>query len=350
MIEIWLETDLEPDDLFAIYLLAKKQYAPKYIVVGEGKSITKCARMSRYISLLQEEKLLPKDYNCTIIKGIDSKNIFPDDGKEFKDLNLDNDGIDYLSHDFYPALVKKYISESNNPIMVMLKPPRELVNCSEEIKSEISKVTSYWYGSFNFRSVWAHLHILESLLKQFKSTYIYESYHATGSQNSMQPNNSPITWNNLRNSNSSYIKMLLLVVSFWNNYKTTNCKEICGNILKKLGISIDFNEIADLTTDQITKLLDEKNADLSDRDKLHRNIKIYKSTSSYPNEQMVLADMGLAIMIDKKLTEQYALPGNISFDKSGFTQFKEFAASNVYLYKNIPFEVFEKEMSKNTTN
>src|SRR2546426_715132 len=120
MKEIFLETDVEPDDLLAIYFLVKRGYFPQYIVVGEG-----------------------------------------------------------------------------NPQIKVCK------------QLDLPKVKAYFYGSFNFRSLWSKLDSLKSVLTQFKSVVVYESYHANRQINQMIPDNCPQTWKLLNSSDSQFLKKTL---------------------------------------------------------------------------------------------------------------------------------------------
>lgn len=78
--------------------------------------------------------------------------------------------------------------------MIGLKPMRELVllykQHPDQMSQLLSKVTWYVYGGFNFRCINDTTALL-SMLTRFKKVYIYESFHATGQQNSVNKTNCP---------------------------------------------------------------------------------------------------------------------------------------------------------------
>lgn len=89
---MWLETDLEPDDVLAIYTLPKNTI--RYVVVGEGNSSIKLARMQRYVQLLNQTDTSCFDTNVMLIQGLDSDKPYHNDGKEFSELSIQQSSTD----------------------------------------------------------------------------------------------------------------------------------------------------------------------------------------------------------------------------------------------------------------
>lgn len=181
---VWVETDLEPDDVLAIRL--KPLCHANWYVVGEGNANTKYNRMKKYCQLLNNTSAI-------IIYGMNSSKPFPNDGKEFDVLPNDiPSNINYL--DNFIAL-----SKCKNPIMFSLKPMKELLHefakNKDLIKSLVKNIELYLYGSFNIRSILTeHKGNVIELLQNFKKVCIYESFYATGEQNSINKLNFPILY------------------------------------------------------------------------------------------------------------------------------------------------------------
>jgi hypothetical protein len=339
---IFLETDLESDDLLAIYLLAKRGYYPSVIVVGEGDATIKVARMHSYMRLLKFENLIPQGHQWIIIQGYSSKKLFPQDGAEF-DLTSINElktkGLPHQTH--YVTALQSYIANHQDPIYIGLKPPRELMQYHSQLTAEIAKLRGYMYGSFNFRSVWVQLKELSELLPRFKSMHIYESFYATGSLNSMDPDWCPQTWKQLFHDKSPFLKTVNLVVSNWNSHMKNDCLKTCMTIAKRYTLEDTLSVVTE--TNSIKEVLVDNGVAQKDIDQYMRNLKVLRSVVANPDTQMVMADIGVALAVDNHFWDSYATQGEISFDSSGYTQIK---ASNdpschVYLYQNIPTDIYD---------
>ena len=176
----WLETDLEPDDVLALRINPWLKET-KYYVVGEGDSNVKYNRMRRYARLLGRP-------DVTIIEGLGSEASFPHDGGEFDNLEREVCTEDYLPHFIEFA-------SSPSPVMISLKPMRELLAAYIHDEKSISKllqnVELYAYGGFNFRCLLEHEAKLLELLHCFKKVSIYESVYVTGHDNSVNKDNFP---------------------------------------------------------------------------------------------------------------------------------------------------------------
>jgi ankyrin repeat protein len=289
--EIWIETDLEPDDIMALYILPKA----KYYVVGEGDANIKYNRMLKYCAIL-------KNRDAVIIEGMKSDKKFIYDGHEFNNLSQ------FKSTECYLKRFQEF-SSGQNPIMFSLKPMRELVNeyikSPNTIKQMISNVTLYVYGSFNFRCItWKYKDELLNLLRGFKKVCIYESFFVSGNENSINKVNASELYTFMKNNKNDYFDALFRLTENWNKY---------------------------ISEDAI-KCLSDKNLD---KDACNREQKILDNIRGNEDFQYVLADFGLAAIyrhIDPIPVKNLQFNSYTSFDLSDEN-------TNIYVYQKIPREV-----------
>lgn len=300
---IWVETDLESDDVLAILLLS----AVKYYVVGEGDSNMKYKRMNEYAKLSNNESAI-------IIEGIGSKTKFSMDGKEFDKLP------DVLQCNENYLLRFIEFANSDNPIMFSFKPMRELIQ--EYIKNPelttklLSNITLYCYGGFNFRCLFSEYkkELLE-VLHLFKRVNIYESFFVSGSDNSVNKNTMPGLYKIFKEKNNKpYYTALSKLIYNWN---------------------VDIKE-------RFTKSI--QNPELDD-DSKKRHQKVLDNIGDHLDFQMVLADFGLAAIYDKIEPKPIK---NLSF--TNYTQFEWIndtqEKTNLYAYHNIKTDLIEKHIIK----
>src|SRR5690349_24118120 len=140
--EVILFTDLEPDDVMAIAILLKFGVNIRYVVVGEGNANIKVSRMRRYCELFG----MPSQ----VIQGFASNKLFAKDGCEFSDLVVE-EGV-YNREQFMES-ISDFLEIAPNPVFICLKPPRELLDCFEELKHKLGLITGLFYGGFNFRTL-----------------------------------------------------------------------------------------------------------------------------------------------------------------------------------------------------
>ena len=346
---MWIETDLEPDDVLALYILP----LAKYYVVGEGNANVKYNRMLRYCKILSDLESMPnardeqkiefggrskiynfeasikklptipevneesQDENNTtfpvIIQGIGSDKEFSLDGKEFDNLQNETGNENYLAR-----FVE--FATSPNPVMFSFKPMRELLNeyakNPEYIKQLVSNITLYVYGSFNFRCL-ASLDktTLLDLLSQFKKICIYESYFVSGNNNSMNKSNAPALYKYLSENKNEYVNALTKLTYNWN-------KSILDDMIESL---------KDQTLDEYTR---------------SRHQKVVDSITGNEEFQYVIADFGLAAVYQ----DVEAVPiTNLKFEN--YTTFDVTdQPTNMYVYKDIPTEKIEELVIKKWKN
>lgn len=301
--EIWVETDLEPDDLLALRM--KPLRSANYYVVGENMNPNiKYNRMREYARLLGNS-------HAKIIEGRKSKTPFPNEGAEFPSLPK------HVCTEIYlPNFIK--FAQSKSPIFFSLKPARELMfefkKDPSAMRKLLTNVDGYFYGGFNFRSLLAEGLTegnLVDLLKCFKKVVIYEGHYVSGDNNTINRNNFPLLAQFLVGvSNEEYIGTFLRLIKVWN----THIKERCLKNLEKCS-------------------LEQKK----------RNQKILDNLSGHEDFQLLLADFALIAIHD-------VIPPipvkNISFDSNKYTLF-DFdldtnETTNLFMYQNIPNEIIEK--------
>ena len=290
---MWIETDLEPDDVLALYVLPNA----KYYVVGEGNANIKYNRMIRYCSMLG-------NLNATVIEGTCSDKNFELDGKEFENLDTQTCSESYIDH-------FTNFATGQNPVMFSLKPMRELLNKYVKdpilIKYLVSKITLYVYGGFNFRCLaWKNKKELLELINSFKKVCIYESFFVSGEINSMNKLNAPRLYNYLKDHANNYTTTLSKLTYNWNK-----------SILDDMVLSLKKEKLDDNTR--------------------HRHQKVVDNVTGNEEFQYVIADFALAAVY----RDIEPLPvTNLKFDN--YTTFDDTdGPTNLFVYKNIPTAVIE---------
>lgn len=279
----WHETDLEPDDVLAIMMLP----APKYVVVGEGNVGVKWERAHRYYSLLGGAPL--------ILYGKSSNRPFQGDGEEFETtlpVHPHDSGAEKVDIEAYRKAYREFVGASN-PVMVSLKPMRELFEWYREDQAEVTgligKVALYAYGGFNFRCLLSRTEDLSEkvceFLNAFKRTVIYETYRATGVQNSMNRQNGEVIYKLLDESRElEYVRALLKLVKLWNQH--------------------------------LVKSFEDELESRSDPESKARNQKALNSIRGNEEFQFVVADFALAALMQSEVQPQYVKKFYI---KDGYT-------------------------------
>ena len=149
---VFISTDLEPDDLIAIKLLAPKlRGLPLLVVVGEGSLPDKrpsCARLLAAYGI---------DAQATIVQGRASEAAYPADLFDGYPMSTGQGKLEALNPTprHVGSTVDTFLKQHANPFALLLKPPHELLDVSRE---GLQRTTCAIYGSFNlveFRSATA---------------------------------------------------------------------------------------------------------------------------------------------------------------------------------------------------
>ena len=327
---VWLETDLEPDDLIAMKIMKSQGIFFDKIVCGEGNIDKKMHRLIKYFTCKSnsDKKFDLMDSCGGVLKGI---------GYSTHYVHLIGSDKDFP--DNYEYALENYLK--NNKRMIILKPPRELYNMylsnPEKTKSLLKKAECFMYGSFNLRCLKADATQLANFMNLFGKLYLYESYYASKGDNTINKQNYP-----------NFTKLVALmgddvkdIITEWDNYIVKDCFNTCNEILMRE----ELEELKDLSEYHI-KLSDSEAA------RYHRNYKVYKNISENKEGQFVLADVGLALcMNDETLWEN----AELSFDSNGYTNAivrhdDEIMISgkftNTYIIKNIGFNTLTQLLEK----
>jgi len=310
---ILLFTDGEPDDIVALGLL--RDCNVRMIIAGESDAPMQAARIAKYAQMLNMD---------TVIRpGFSSDRIFDAAGQEFTPpLTKVDQCQDAVYGQDLVQLVERFTTfskESDDPVVIILKPPHELVAAFEEypdqMRAAMSRVTCYAYGSFNFRQTFVSKHaeeepkwdpktradVLNDFLCSFKRTYIYETYFV--GERVAHPDNMPLFYSALQASAHTFSQALSRLISLWNQH-----------IIHELGHS----QVADTIRAQIEE---------------------------HPS-QMVLADFGLiaAMRWDNSNLKRAV---SLSFTNRGYTtpHFNE-NRGNLYIYTDLDLGSADKLMAE----
>jgi hypothetical protein len=288
-------TDGEPDDLFAIHILAHKlRDTAITLVVGEGKNVQgKAARLHGYFPL----------FNVYVSE--ESHKTFPEPCIPRKPFPCVSDvGISALVED---------------RDIYVLKPPRELLTDF----SANDTATLWYYGSFNTRSclkTFGHLHI-QKWLESFKCTYVYESYRASGEQNVVNMDTCPALMSLvLSKQGGALLRGFHELMERWDTVLMDDCKRACLALDPTFPESIDGEKAS----------------------RYARRYKTYHQLEAHKGRQFVLADVGLAV------TEPCDyMTAVVSIDPdTGYTEFKYVRDSNVHLISHRGFDVITERIRR----
>lgn len=367
---LWLETDVEPDDQLAYLIYLLHGYCFSHIVVGESNPLLKAKKM--YL-LLKTLGFNPN--NTPIIMGKGSDRNYDTEGSEFG--NLMEEVKDEFTQD-YSGKLKEFLDNEENPTMVMLKPPREAFEEFVKNNQVFNKATVYIYGGFNLRSLYLdrdqnkmNNKIVEvnNFLKSFKKVILFETFHAFGKNNGINSKDSPLVFDALEKNFPEYTNYLYESSLNWDSSNLiSQCKRLLkmlkgdNNMLIKLLSCNDTNELSTLLTDfkfnnndfgsierswKIITSKDEKivftvlrNMGIKDENMV--SVKRLKSSGRY-TQQLVFADFGLATVMENPKFDKNLIQVDISFNDS-CTNIVNSKDSNCYAYKNVDRQEIENEI------
>ena len=377
--EVWLESDLEPDDVLALYVLAQRGFHPRYIVVGEGVARTKERRMQQYLALLRT--VVDPALVTTILRGHDSDKVFADDGKEFsspassssstdcKDAICSSDNKDSALStatclSTYAQSLQTYLTSTPAPLMVILKPPRELtqilksadasngtgdrkdgggassVNFEPKAAQLLSKCELWLYGGFNLRCLAAKKDTNSAndhnwWLQRFARVWLYESFHATGQRNSIHDRTMPRLYGALRRvaKSSSYVSTLFRLIALWNRHIVAEAQADCRRLEER-----SDDGMAERQQPQLG------NAD-GDELELQRSRKIVQTVGPFVESQMVLADFALVAVADCDTLRDFWQAADVSWTPAGYSVLKPNERSRIRVCCNIEWATLESVLT-----
>lgn len=185
-----IATDLEPDDLVALQLLAKilPEKMRLIFIVGEGNADIKAARMEKYVKLFGFK-------NTFVLSGVYSNAEFPFDGTDI----LSKEEIDQILDESVETPILAYsklfkmLQCKGEHVILMLKPLREfflIFNIDVDTYSKVLKNTILiGYMSFNVKCLFEMTRVDNNVLKflnSFKTVVYYETFFANGEDNCIE--------------------------------------------------------------------------------------------------------------------------------------------------------------------
>jgi hypothetical protein len=170
-------TDLEPDDVQALGILARRWpiFDVRTVLVGEGNPTAKVAVARDLLAALQYK-------DVRVAPGCASTKLFP--GEEVLKGNADD-----APYDAANALLAALEAAGPAPVLVCLKPPREMQVALAEFPDRAVKVfgrtTLVMYGSFNLRALgYSHtLPLVQDATTPFQRVLLYETHACRGVPN-----------------------------------------------------------------------------------------------------------------------------------------------------------------------
>ena len=365
-------TDLEPDDVQALLAglaLAGSQLQLRGLIVGEGPDLAmKVRRAQRLLAELGALGLVPRDGSVWVRAGHESTvSNYPAEGAEWQLSARDAEhaaaraAVAKDAREGEPPLETFFGSvfaenQEAAPVLWVLKPPRELLRLLADherlARQWLARTTLLVYGGFNLRCVLSRVRPTESrqalgaLWACCRRVVLYESFHATGQANSVNPDNAPGLYKALRAATTpvaaptgeseiaaaaaaakdetenvgarpnGYLAGLLRLIEGWNRYIYDDSIHTCAELheralqaaraqgLKRSGSgagegeSPKVSQSSSSSTVAELKLLEQWRADLGSLDaaaqaQFDRNLKCAQQVQPYVESQMVLADQAL---------------------------------------------------------
>ena len=172
-------TDVEPDDIIAIKVFSKFVKSNVKFFVGGRNNVIQAKRLQFYIKLF----------------GIESREVYLGRSGGSRETGFKEDGFEIFNPDELASLKpvrtdKNYITEALKcDIFIIIKAPHDLMAHFMSNKFAFADKIAYVYGSFNLRSLKASKDDIIAFLRSFKRCYLYESFFATGENNTVNKNN-----------------------------------------------------------------------------------------------------------------------------------------------------------------
>ncbi len=318
-------TDLEPDDILAIYLLFDNvsRDTETLFIVGEG-NVAKdkmCFEMCETLGLT----------NFTVLQGNMSH-------KDYPPLMLTL--FDFSDEKTLYRPCEQATEESlsrfdfSNSLVLGLKPFSELLDFVDA--ERLTTATFCFYGSFNLRcmlSKHSATDIADFVNTAFEKTFVYESYFATGEENSASAENFPALFEALENS--PRLEPVLKAIALWNEHIAKDC----ANTISKLAVRIE-KQVVKKSWQQL-----EKSAERL----IRSNAKILLNIAKSRSQQMVIADFALvACLFCQNENDAVSIaerkPVSFSFGEHNYSHFTPEATAQVFLIENVDQFVLKRHI------
>jgi hypothetical protein len=301
-----LLTDLEPDDLLAIGVLAARGYKCGAMIVGEGSPAAKFARMS-HTGILGELGWR----GMQVIEGGASAKLFP--GESPSDCHLDVAALKLLE-----VLEKQtYGADASGAgaTVVCLKPPREILRALElnrELAMRVfARTTLVLYGSFNLRTMPIDVYSLIDHMTPFKRVELYESHMNRGVQNL-----NPASVGGVEVMTQWLSQKPLFAAEMWHVCKLWD---------------------ADVLRDCEESCREEEHAGRRDSARWHRNDKCRTDVRKNEGMQFVPADPIVTLVFDNPHFASYLTPVNIQrpLQQGSYHQIETAESSKVLAWMHL---------------
>ena len=220
-------SDLEPDDVLAIAILANQipKDFPLLVITGEGN----LDKSGLGHNICQHFGFT----NFQIIHGDYSTKTYPENALlSFGDVFPDKNSEKYAEENSR-LLLANFLDQYQSPLIISIKPMRELKDIPIHLTQKCVLVK---YGSFNLRCMfdqWDKNEMANFINTRFKQVLLYESFPATGTNNSINKNNAPALFQALQNQHETYQGLFNLVLA-WNQYIVNDCWNEIYQIVGKL--------------------------------------------------------------------------------------------------------------------
>ena len=279
-------TDLEPDDMMALWLLPEPLKQQRWIfVVGEGDSLYKVTRMHEILndSQMGFNKHHPASYH-TIIVGFQSDKDHP--GEKPVDERTDIPSDEIILNTVKNALLEV---ERTKGYGFMLKPATEMFQMFLNGDNVHYNIPWVWYGSFNLRTLIFKYTEKPDTVNRFVNEVgfdlIHESYLATGSQNSIDGNEVGMTL---------FPQLIQKYMITWNKYMAEDCVHSINEVVRKQEPSFKHKDIE--TTSAFVGNEDAFFGNERERSYYHRNFKCLSDIINSNYLQFVFADVALMLV------------------------------------------------------
>lgn len=288
-------TDLEPDDMMALWLLPEHLKQQKWIfIVGEGDSSHKVDRMVEILNDPQMGfiKYHQADYHNVIV-GFQSDKDHPGEKPIDKRTNIQNNTS--IINSVRASLIEV---ERTGGRGFMLKPATEMFQMYLNGDNVQYSIPWVWYGSFNLRSLIFKYNEIPETINRFVNEVgfdlIYESYLATGSQNSI---------NGHEIGMSLFPKIIQEYIIVWNKYMADDCVRSINKIVRRQYPMFTHQDIE--TTSTFVGNEDVFFENERERNYYHRNFKCLKDIINSNYLQFVFADVALMLVFRLRFYEEY---------------------------------------------
>lgn len=316
---LWIETDCEPDDLLALWLLRQRGFAFDTVVVGESTDPGSKARQLRaglHVSAstpviigLASDKVHPTDPALESAGAVSESEQRPD---EHLQAATEQDLSQYVGR------LLRYLSDVEEPVLVLLKPPRELMYIVSDPDRHGQLLTLlrqralvYLYGSFNLRTLkCVDTQLLHALLQSFSTVYLFETFHCVGTRNSINRETMPELykrWTDLQRCDDKPMRHLASWMRVWN-----------AHIVAEQRPWMDSSETAR---------------------------KIVTNVEAHAEFQFVAADMVVALCVgERHLLDVYAPETGLSWNTSGYSVLCAESETRVRLVQQLRWDDLENRM------